>query len=37
MCSRRWPVRGYSRKQGYEVHWLGTRRGIEAELIPAAV
>src|SRR5690554_3231202 len=22
--------------QGYEVHWLGTRRGIEAELIPAA-
>lgn len=24
------------REQGYEVHWLGTRRGIEAELIPAA-
>jgi UDP-N-acetylglucosamine--N-acetylmuramyl-(pentapeptide) pyrophosphoryl-undecaprenol N-acetylglucosamine transferase len=23
-------------EQGYEVHWLGTRRGIEAELIPAA-
>lgn len=23
-------------RQGYEVHWLGTRRGIEAELIPAA-
>lgn len=22
--------------QGYEVHWLGTRRGIEAELIPTA-
>ena len=22
--------------QGYQVHWLGTRRGIEAELIPAA-
>lgn len=22
--------------QGYEVHWLGTRRGIEAELIPQA-
>lgn len=21
-------------EQGYEVHWLGTRRGIEAELIP---
>lgn len=23
-------------EQGYTVHWLGTRRGIEAELIPAA-
>ena len=23
-------------EQGYEVHWLGTRRGIEAELIPKA-
>lgn len=23
-------------QRGYEVHWLGTRRGIEAELIPAA-
>ena len=23
-------------EQGYEVHWLGTRRGIEAELIPQA-
>lgn len=23
-------------EQGYQVHWLGTRRGIEAELIPAA-
>ena len=23
-------------EQGYEVHWLGTRRGIEAELIPEA-
>lgn len=22
-------------QRGYEVHWLGTRRGIEAELIPA--
>lgn len=22
--------------RGYQVHWLGTRRGIEAELIPAA-
>lgn len=22
-------------EQGYEVHWLGTRRGIEADLIPA--
>lgn len=22
-------------EQGYQVHWLGTRRGIEAELIPA--
>ena len=24
------------RDQGYKVHWLGTRRGIEAELVPAA-
>lgn len=24
------------RDQGYSVHWLGTRRGIEAELVPAA-
>jgi UDP-N-acetylglucosamine--N-acetylmuramyl-(pentapeptide) pyrophosphoryl-undecaprenol N-acetylglucosamine transferase len=24
------------RDQGYEVHWLGTRRGIETELVPAA-
>lgn len=23
-------------EQGYEVHWLGTRKGIEAELVPAA-
>src|SRR5690606_41344764 len=23
-------------EKGYEVHWLGTRRGIEAELIPDA-
>lgn len=23
-------------QQGYEVHWLGTRRGIEAELVPQA-
>ena len=23
-------------EKGYEVHWLGTRRGIEAELIPEA-
>lgn len=23
-------------ERGYEVHWLGTRRGIEAELIPTA-
>ena len=24
------------RDQGFEVHWLGTRRGIEAELVPDA-
>ncbi len=24
------------RDKGYEVHWLGTRRGIESELVPAA-
>ncbi|HDZ56608.1 MAG TPA: undecaprenyldiphospho-muramoylpentapeptide beta-N-acetylglucosaminyltransferase [Pseudomonas xinjiangensis] len=24
------------REQGYAVHWLGTRRGIESELVPAA-
>jgi UDP-N-acetylglucosamine--N-acetylmuramyl-(pentapeptide) pyrophosphoryl-undecaprenol N-acetylglucosamine transferase len=24
------------RDQGYDVHWLGTRRGIESELVPAA-
>lgn len=23
-------------QRGYQVHWLGTRRGIEADLIPAA-
>ena len=24
------------RDKGYDVHWLGTRRGIESELVPAA-
>lgn len=24
------------RQQGFDVHWLGTRRGIESELVPAA-
>ncbi|MEH6564175.1 MAG: undecaprenyldiphospho-muramoylpentapeptide beta-N-acetylglucosaminyltransferase [Halopseudomonas sp.] len=24
------------REQGYEVHWLGTRRGIEVDLVPNA-
>ena len=24
------------RDQGYEVHWLGTRRGIEVDLVPQA-
>ncbi len=36
MCSRPWPVRANSRARGYTVHWLGTPRGIENELVPSA-
>ena len=32
---RRWPWRGVLRERSCEVVWLGTRRGLEARVVPA--